>query len=46
MNVAGVLVRHGARNVRYFGTLAVVDLTPATNPSARSADSPEPQSNV
>ena len=44
--VAEVLQRHGARNLRFFGTLAVSDLTPASNPSARSAESPEPQSNV
>jgi hypothetical protein len=38
--------KHGARNVRHFGTLAVADLTPESNPSARSQESPERQSNV
>jgi hypothetical protein len=41
-----VLDLYGARNIRLFGTLAVTDLSPATNPSARAADSPEPQSNA
>jgi hypothetical protein len=44
--VKTVLERHGARNLRYFTKLAVTDLSPETNPTARSADSPEPQSNV
>jgi hypothetical protein len=35
-----VLERHGAQNIRYFGTLAVHDLTPETNPSTRAAESP------
>jgi hypothetical protein len=44
--VKDLLEKHGARNVRYFGTLAVEDLTPETNPSARSQESPERWSNV
>lgn len=44
--VKGLLEKHGAHNVRFFGTLAVEDLTPETNPSARSEASPEHQSNV
>jgi hypothetical protein len=36
-----ILERHGARNIRFFGRLAVADLTPASNPTPRSADSPE-----
>jgi hypothetical protein len=36
-----ILEQHGARNLRHFGTLAVTDLTPDSNPSTRSADSPE-----
>jgi len=36
-----ILERHGARNIRYFGKLAVSDLSPGTNPTTRSADSPE-----
>jgi hypothetical protein len=44
--VAEVLERYGARNVRFFGKLQVADLSPATNPTARSADSPERWSNV
>jgi hypothetical protein len=39
-----VLERHGARNLRFFGRLAVTDLTPTTNPSSRSEASPEPWS--
>ena len=34
--VAEVLGRHGAVNIRFFGKLAVTDLTPQTNPSAAS----------
>lgn len=41
--VRTIVERNGARNVRYFGKLAVTDLTPDTNPSARSAESPEVQ---
>jgi hypothetical protein len=44
--VKTVLERHGARNLRFFAKLAVTDLSPETNPTARSADSPEPKSNV
>jgi hypothetical protein len=39
-----ILKRHGARNIRYFGKLAVTDLSPETNPTTRSADSPERRS--
>ena len=39
--VQTILQRHGAQNVRYFGALAVTDLTPESNPSTRSAESPE-----
>ena len=42
--VRDILLTHDAHNLRFFGPLAVHDLTPQTNPSARSADSPEPQS--
>jgi hypothetical protein len=35
-----VLQRHGAMNIRYFGRLAVSDLTPDSNPSARSDEPP------
>jgi hypothetical protein len=44
--VSEILQRHGARNVRFFGKLAVADLSLETNPTARSADSPERQSGV
>ena len=36
-----VLEKHSGRNIRYFGKLAVADLTPASNPSTRSEESPE-----
>jgi len=36
-----ILERYGARNLRHFGALAVTDLTPDSNPSTRSAESPE-----
>jgi hypothetical protein len=39
--VREILERHGARNIRFFGRLAVSDLTPASNPTPRSAESPE-----
>jgi hypothetical protein len=39
--VKQILEEHGAYNIRFFGRLAVADLTPETNPSARSEDSPE-----
>jgi hypothetical protein len=42
--VKQLLEEHGAYNIRFFGRLAVVDLTPETNPSARSEESPEVQS--
>ena len=32
--VGAILVKHGATNMRYFGRLAVSDLTPTTNLSA------------
>lgn len=38
-----VLTRHGAENIRYFGKLAIADMTPETNPSLRSEESAEPQ---
>ena len=38
-----ILTRNGANNVRFFGKLAITDLTPETNPSIRAEDSPEPQ---
>ena len=41
--VSEILQRNGATNIRFFGKLAVADLTPETNPSARSAESPETQ---
>lgn len=41
-----ILERHAAHNVRYFGTLAVADMTPESNPSFRSDDSPEPQADT
>jgi hypothetical protein len=34
--VKDVLQRHGARNIRYFGKLAVSDLTPTSNPTPRT----------
>jgi hypothetical protein len=42
--VSETLQRHGARNIRYFGALAVRDLSPESNPSRQSAESPEPKS--
>jgi hypothetical protein len=41
--VREVLERNGAHNIRFFGRLAVTDLSPQTNPSARSDESPEKQ---
>lgn len=35
-----VLQRYGAMDIRYFGRLAVSDLTPDSNPSARSDEPP------
>jgi len=35
-----ILEREGAVNVRYFGRLAVTDMTPSTNPSAPSDEMP------
>lgn len=35
-----VLSRHGAVDIRYFGRLAVSDLTPESNPSAGSDEKP------
>src|SRR5262249_6524838 len=40
-SAASILADHGAANIRYFGTLAVKDLTPESNPSTRSQESPE-----
>ena len=36
-----VLQKHGAVNLRYFGGFAVTDLTPESNPSTRSEESPD-----
>jgi len=44
--VKPILGRHGARNLRFFTRLAVTDLSPETNPSARSQESPERRSNM
>jgi hypothetical protein len=33
--VALTLAKHGAMNMRYFGKLTVIDLTPDTNPNAQ-----------
>ncbi|SRR6266545_1400586 len=41
--VRDLLERHGARNIRLFGTMAVTDLSPLSNPSLRSEESPEQQ---
>jgi hypothetical protein len=38
---ADVLYAQGGQNIRYFGALAVADLSPMTNPSSRSEESPE-----
>jgi hypothetical protein len=35
-----VLSRHGAVDIRYFGRMAVSDLTPESNPSAGSDEKP------
>jgi hypothetical protein len=40
-DVREILESHGARNVRFFGRFAVSDLTPESNPTTRSEDSPE-----
>jgi hypothetical protein len=34
--VQELLEKHGASNIRFFGRLAVTDLTPDSNPSSRS----------
>ncbi len=39
--VKSILEEHGAHNLRFFGTWAVHDLTPETNPSAPSEASAE-----
>jgi hypothetical protein len=39
--VKDVLERHQGRNIRYFSPMAVADLTPLSNPSTRSEESPE-----
>src|SRR5687767_13821619 len=36
-----VLEQMGGHNIRYFGAMAVADLTPLSNPSTRSEESPE-----
>jgi hypothetical protein len=41
LRAAEVLVTQGGSNIRYFGALAVADLTPLSNPSTRSEESPE-----
>lgn len=38
-----VLDRNGAQNIRFFGKLAVTDLSPESNPSLRSEESAEKQ---
>ena len=38
--IKDVLARHGAENIRFFGRFAVTDLTPESNPSARSDQLP------
>jgi hypothetical protein len=38
---ADILHGQGGSNIRYFGALAVADLSPMTNPSTRSEESPE-----
>jgi len=43
-NAQGVLERNGALNIRFFGKLAVADLTPETNPSGPAGELPEQQS--
>lgn len=41
-SVQELLEQHGASNIRFFGRLAVTDLTPESNPSSSSsAESPE-----
>jgi len=37
---ASILEKHGAADVRFFGRLAVTDLTPASNPSHTSDEAP------
>jgi hypothetical protein len=36
----GILSKHGAVDIRYFGRMAVSDLTPDSNPSATQGDVP------
>lgn len=36
-----ILERYSGRNIRFFGKLAVTDMTPLSNPSSRSEESPE-----
>ena len=38
---AEILHKQGGQNIRYFGALAVADLSPISNPSSRSEESPE-----
>ena len=40
-NAKNIIVAHGGRNIRYFAAMAVHDLTPLSNPSTRSEESPE-----
>jgi hypothetical protein len=39
--LADLLQAQGGQNIRYFGALAVADLSPLSNPSSRSEESPE-----
>jgi hypothetical protein len=38
---ADILHSQGGQNIRYFGALAVADLSPLSNPSSRAEESPE-----
>ncbi|HXH20958.1 MAG TPA: hypothetical protein VNN10_02935 [Dehalococcoidia bacterium] len=40
-SVREILENHGARNVRFFGRLAITDMSPESNPTTRSEESPE-----
>jgi hypothetical protein len=42
----GILDRNGAQNIRFFGKLAVADLSVESNPSIRSDASPENQTEL
>jgi hypothetical protein len=39
--VREIMELEGASNIRYFGRLAVTDMTPSTNPSAPSSEVPQ-----